>query len=56
MRESHAECVRVGINDIAIILIMFVLNTNQSINKVNLLSFCSLYANGGGFQRFSTGR
>jgi hypothetical protein len=65
MRESHAECVRVGTNDIAVILIMFVLNTIQSIhdlwlftinNKVNLLSFCSLYANGGGFQKFSTGR
>jgi len=25
-------------------------------NKVNLLSFCSLNANGGGFQKFSTGR
>ena len=42
---------------------MFVLNTNQPIydlvlftinNKVNLLSFCSLDANGDGFLKFST--
>jgi hypothetical protein len=61
MRESHVECVRVGTNDIAVILIMFVLNTNQSIhdlwlftinNKVNLLSFCSLYAMAVGFKKF----
>ena len=46
-----------------VILLMFVLNTNQSIhdlilftinNKINLLSFCSLYANGDGFQKCST--
>jgi hypothetical protein len=50
-------------HDIAVILLMFLLNTNQSIhdlvlftinNKINLLSFCSFYANGDGFQKCST--